>query len=115
MAEIIEFPTHDVRDWIIRERTFRNILKQSGASPEMTEEVCSRMKVAMEKFNGNFKITLDLPPLPEGSKRIIDHAIQNARKELADQIHEYTGNLILDRLQLEIDLYNLRHEEPEKP
>ncbi len=56
-----------------------------------------------------------MPPLPEGLKKIIDGAMQKATKELADQVHEYTNQLIFDRLQLEIDLYNLRHEEPEKP
>lgn len=80
----------------------------------MMEEVCARMKEALEKFNGQFKFALELPPLPDELKRIIDGAMQKATKELADQVHEYTSQLMLDRLQLEVDLYNLRHEEPEK-
>ena len=113
-SNVIEFPTRAVRDWIILERTFRGILERSGAPPEMMEEVCARMKEAIEKFNGQFKFALELPPLPERLKKIIDDALQRATKELADQVHEYTNQLIFDRLQLEVELYNLRHEEPEK-
>lgn len=113
-SNVIEFPIRAVREWIILERSFRVILERSGASPEMMEEVCARMKEAQEKFNGEFKFALELPPLPEELKRIIDGAIQKATKELADQVHEYTNQLRLDRLKLEVELYNLRHEGPEK-
>ena len=113
-SNVIQFPTRAVREWIILERHFQDILERSGASPEMTEEVCARMKEAAEKFNGEFKFALELPPLPEGLKGIIDDAIQKAAKILADQVHEYSWKIMLDRLQLEIDLYSLSHEEPDE-
>jgi hypothetical protein len=114
VSNVIQFPIRAVREWIILERSFRGILERSGASPEMMEEVCARMKEAQEKFDCEFKLALELPPLPEGLKTIIDGAMQKATKELADQVHEYTNQLRLDRLQMEIQLYKLRHEEPEK-
>ena len=113
-SNVIPFPTHAVREWIIIERTIRDILEEGGASPEMTKEVCARMKEVSEKFQARFEFTYQTPPLPEGVRTAIQDSINKALKTFADKLREYTSNLMLDRLKLEIELYNLRHEEPEK-
>ena len=72
------------------------------------------MKEAFEKFRTRFEFSYQMPPLPEGLRVAIQDSINKALKIFGGQIHEYTVNLMLDRLQLEIELYNLKHEEPEK-
>ena len=75
----------------------------------MTKEVCARMKEAFEKFRAQFQFSYQMPPLPEGLRVAIQDSINKALKVFGDQIHEYTSNLMIDRLQLEIELYNLEH------
>ncbi len=113
-SNIIQFPTHAVREWIGYEKIIKRGLKERGASPEMTEEVCARMKEAFEKFRTRFEFSCHMPPLPEELRVAIQDSINRALKMFGDQIHEYTANILLDRLQLEIELYNVKHEEPEK-
>jgi hypothetical protein len=113
-SNVIQFPTHAVREWIGFEKIIQRGLEQRGASPEMTKEVCARMKEAFEKFRARFEFSYQMPPLPEGLRVAIQDSINKALKAFADQIHEYTSDLMLDRLELEIELYNLKHEESEK-
>jgi hypothetical protein len=53
--------------------------------------------------------------LPEWARKAVDDSYQALSKSIAGQIHAYTSDLIHDRLTLEIELYNPRHQEPEKP
>lgn len=115
IVEVIQFPTRAVRDSAAIERTLRQILNQCGASPDMIEEVCSRTKDYFEKLNIDFGTSCQLPPLPEGLKAVIQDSINQGLKKLFDQIHEYTSKILYDRVCLEIELYTLRHEEPDKP
>ena len=115
-SNVIEFPTRIVRNWIEFERVIRGILERSGATPEMMDEICGRMKESWKKFDIQISLPFQIPAgLPEWARRVIDDSYQKLTKSLADQIHGYTSDLIHDRLLLEIELYNLRHEEPEKP
>jgi hypothetical protein len=114
-SNVIEFPTRAVREWTVLERSFRDVLARSGASPEMMEEVCGRMKEYWKKSDVKISLPIQIPAgLPEWARKAIDDSFQKLTKSLADQLHVYTGDLMLDRLRLEVDLYNLRHEEPEK-
>jgi hypothetical protein len=112
-TNVIEFPTRVVREWIMVEKTIREVLEQAGASPEMTKEVCARMKGVYEKYNRMLTLALKLP-LPEylsmEQRRAIDDAIRNAVEDFKKQIHEYSSQVLLDRLCLEIELYKLRSE-----
>ena len=108
-SSIIQFPTDAVREWVRYEKIIHRALEQHGASSEMTKEVCARMKEAFEKFRSRFDFSYQLPPLPEGLGREIHDSINKALKTFADQVHEYTSQLMLDRLLLGIELYNLRH------
>lgn len=112
-TNIIEFPTRAVREWIMIEKTIRGVLEEAGASPEMTEEVCARMKDVYEKYNHMFTLALKLP-LPEymsfEERSAVDDAIRNAVEGLKMDIHEYTSQVLFDRLRLEIELYKLRSE-----
>jgi len=112
-TNIIEFPTRSVREWIKVERTIRETLEQAGASQEMTEEVCGRMKEVYEKYDRVFTFALGLP-LPEHlsleQRRAIDNSIRNAVEGLTKEIHEYTNQVLFDRLCIEIELYKMQSE-----
>ena len=112
-TNIIEFPTRAVREWIMVERTIREVLEQVGASAEMTEEVCARMKDVYERYNRMFTLALKLP-LPEylslDQRRAIDDSIRNAVEGLTKEIHDYSSQVLFDRLCLEIELFKLRSE-----
>jgi hypothetical protein len=113
-SNVIEFPTRAVRDWIGYEKVIQGDMQKGGASPEMIQEVCARMKEAFQKFAVPFEFRIQMPALPEDLRLAVEESINKALKQFREEIHEYTHRLILDRFQLEVDLYNLRHEEPEE-
>jgi hypothetical protein len=113
-SNVIQFPTHAVREWIEYERSMQTILERNGASPEMIKEVIARMNEVFKKFAARFDFHFEMPPLPEDLRVIIQDSINKALKKFGDQVHEYTNELIHDRLWLEVELYNLRHEGPEE-
>lgn len=113
-SNVIEFPTRVVRDWIAYEKVFQENMQKGGASPEMIKEVYVRMKEAFPKFAVGFKFSLQMPSLPQELGMLITDSINKALKSFGEQIHEYTNQLIIDRFQLEVELYNLRHGEPDK-
>lgn len=110
-TEVKEFPTGSAGEWIIFEKTIREALEKAGASKEMTQQVSGRMKEVYEKYDRKFTLALS-PPLPDNlsskQRREIDNSIRNAIEELTNEIHEYTSEVLFDRLCIEIELYKLR-------
>jgi len=107
----VEFPTGSEREWIMFEKTIQEALEKVGASEAMTQEVSARMKEVYERYDRKFTFALSLP-LPENlslkQRREIDHSIRTAVGRLTDEIHEYTSEVLFDRLCMEIELYKLR-------
>ena len=113
-SNVINFPTEAVRDWVLVEKSIKNIMQQADASPEMIKEVCGRMKEIWEKYKIEFKFSVELPTLsnfPEALRKEIDESLKKAFETFAEQIHEYTSQVLFDRLLLEIELYKLRTAE----
>ena len=108
-SNVIEFPTRSVRDWIGYERVIQKHMQESGASPEMIKQVCTRMKEAFPKFAASFEFRFDMPRLPQGLGTAVQDSINKALEKFREEIHEYTNQIIFDRLCLEIELYNARH------
>jgi hypothetical protein len=108
-SNIIEFPTRVVRDWIGYEKVIREKMQEGGASPEMIKEVCERMKEVFPKFATGFEFRFEIPRLPEELAIAIQNSIKKTLTKFREEIHEYTNQLILEHLRLEIELYNLRH------
>ena len=110
-TNVIELPTGSAREWIMFEKTIREALEKAGASQEMTQEVSARMKEVYERYDRKFTLALS-PPLPENlslkQRREIDNSIRNAVEGLTNEIHEYTSQVLFDRLCIEIELYKLR-------
>jgi hypothetical protein len=108
-SNVIEFPTRAVRDWIGYEKVIQKNMQKGGASPEMIKEVCARMKEAFPKFAASFEFRFDMPLLPQGLGIAVQDSINKALEKFREEIHEYTNQVIFDRLRLEIELYNVRH------
>ncbi len=110
-TNVIEFPTGSACEWIEFEKIIQDVFEQAGASQEMTEEVSARMKGAYERYNRKFTFALALP-LPENisskQRKEIDDSVRKAVESFSDEIHEYTSQVLLDRLFIEIELYKLR-------
>ncbi len=111
MTTNIKFPTDSAPEWVEFEKIIRDVFENAGASQEMTEQVSARMKGTYERYNRKFNFALALP-LPENlsskQKKEIDNSIRKAVEDFTDEIHEYTSQVLLDRLCIEIELYKLR-------
>ena len=81
-SNVIEFPTRTVRNWVAIENIIQKNLQKAGASPEMTQEVCARMKESWEKFDIQLTFALELPPMPEGLRNIVNNSVQKALEGL---------------------------------
>ena len=108
MKEIILFPDNDKRLWMPVEKT----LKQRGASKEMSDYICKRMKSYLDRYKEHITDTIKLE-LPEG---LSDSAIENFTSSLQDAANQRTKNLrdlvlkaMLDISILEIELYECKH------
>lgn len=111
-SNVIKFPTKAVRDWALVEKAIKDTMQLAGASPEMMTEVCGKMKEVWEKYNLKFTFNMLLPGnFPEELRTVIEDSLRNAVEELAKQIHEYSNQVLFDRLLLEVQLYKVRHGE----
>ena len=110
-TEVKESHTGSAGKWMMFEKTIREALEKAGASEEMTQQVSGRMKEVYERYDRKFTLALSRP-LPENlslkQRKEIDDSIRNAVQVLTDEIHEYTSEVLFDRLCIEIELYKLR-------
>jgi len=110
-ANVIEFSTGSAPEWMMFEKTIREALEKADASREMTQEVSARMKEVYERYDRKFTLALS-SPLPENlsskQRMEIDNSIRNAVEGLTKEIHEYTSQVLFDRMCIEIELYKLR-------
>lgn len=110
-SKVLQFPVDGIRKSIQCEKIFRQILENSGCSPEMIKTICARMEEFRKIIDLRIEFSPLLPPLPKELREAVDEAIKKELKKMADQIHNMTNELLNDRFQLEVDLYELRHEE----
>lgn len=114
MGDVIEFPCQTVRGWADIERTLRTIFVEAAASAEMQDEVLSQMKEVFQRYNVKFSVPLELPgTLPQEQREAIALCVSRAFADYERQLHDFMNHIFLERLQLEIELYKIRHEEGE--
>jgi len=112
MGNVINFPSRSVREWADIERTFRELLKQVPLPIEMQNDLLVRMKEFFHRFNAQFGFSFELPPtFSLEQQEVILSAFRNAIKDHEKKLHDFMNELLLDRWQLEVELYKLRHEE----
>lgn len=113
MSNIIEFPTRAEHSWKIVEKSIRSILKDTSAATEMQDEILEKMKKAHEKYNAKFKInfSIQMPAsATEQEKKSISNDLKKSFTTLENQVQELMQEIFLDRLLLEIQLYNARNK-----
>ena len=112
MGDVIEFPSRAVQGWAQVERTLREIFTKAATPADMQDEVLSEMNKFFHRHNMKFSVPLELPAnLSEQQREDISSLLGRAFRDFEKQLHDYTNNILLERLQLEIELYKLRHEQ----
>ena len=111
MNNIVNFPTKAEHDWNKVEPSFRKVLVETNASTEMQNEILTKMANAYEKYNAQFNVKLTLK-LPEATTAIerenISGNLSQTFNHLQTQVQDLMQEILLDRLLLEIQLYNAR-------
>ena len=113
MSEIIEFPQKANLHWNMVEKAIRASLAKLNASEDMVEFVCSEMKGKFLKYFdlSYLKFTLDLPiTLTQEEKYSINNSINDFTQKVHNRFNSTMGEVLLDILQLEIDLYNYKQK-----
>jgi hypothetical protein len=105
MDNIIEFPKKTERDWLEIEKVIKDYLKKI---PELSEEDINYINERMKKFHSEvmdkeFNLKFKTPNNMKKSEadKIMKYAIESFEKE----IHDYIGQILSERLNLEIRMY----------
>ncbi len=122
MADIIPFPSKAVRDWAIFERTMSDILKEAGADTAASSHITSRVKEFFALCDRDFSTSIDYE-LPSSTtvaqQEKLRAALEAMVASFTTKLHDFTNELMLDRLNMEIQLYYAgtgRHEsDPTRP
>ena len=93
MDNVIVFPTKSVSDCTEIERAIRDVLNESGASPEETETIITNMKEFLELLELDFQFIFPTT---------IETSFQKQLKDFLAALHERTSRLITERLKMEI-------------
>jgi|Wag4MinimDraft_7_1082656.scaffolds.fasta_scaffold00008_21 hypothetical protein len=104
MDNIIEFPKEKERNWLIIEKAIREqINNQTNLSDENINYICRRMKdFYLEYIDNNFSFNFKMPN--DISEKTSKKIIASVQKSFSNQIHEYTNQILFERLILELDL-----------
>ena len=111
MDNIINFPARSEHRWNKVEKSIRTMLNETNAETAMQDDILVKMKNAYEKYNAKFNVQLNLK-MPSGAtqddrKNIADN-FKQAFVDLETQIQDLMQEALMDRLLLEIQLYNAR-------
>jgi len=112
MTNVIQFPTKTSQDWLMLEKTLRSILNDVNAPLEMQDTICSNMKDVFNKYNIDLSFSLSLTyPADTTNEQheVVKSEIDKGINELGQKLHNFTNEVILDRIQLEIELYNYKN------
>jgi len=103
---IIHFPLNDERYWRETEGSLRTMLTKRGASDDLIDHICHKLKKIFIKNNKTFQVTVVANPDGEDIVR----AIQEAVMQVASHYKKITTNLIGEIMTREIDLYYNKSE-----
>ncbi|MDD3082120.1 MAG: hypothetical protein PHW17_07830 [Desulfobacterales bacterium] len=107
MSNHIDLYWESTTGWTAIERTIRSTLQESGAPVEITDSLCAKMKDVFEQYSMalGFDLSFDLPSdLSLEQKDVIAAELANKIGKLAERIHAFKNQALLDRLILEIEL-----------
>lgn len=111
MGDVIDFPSRTVQRWADIERTIRRIFSDAAVSAEMQDEVLGQMKDVFQRYSVTLTVPLELPGnLTEDQRESVADSVGRAFADHERQLHDFTNHILLERLQIEIELYRLRHD-----
>jgi hypothetical protein len=100
MAKMFSFPHKD--KWSKPDKTIADKLKQEGFGNDAIKTVTDRLRAYREKYLASgfdFSIGEEVELSPEAVK-----AIEAALRKMEEQICEFTSNILLERISVEIAL-----------
>jgi hypothetical protein len=111
VGDVLEFPTKATRDWVAVEEALNRALTQGGAEPAAIAQVLPRMKAYWRLCQRDWPVRIDLV-LPRGAtdddQARIKASIEEGLRGLEKGVHQLLNELLLDRLEVELDLYVAR-------
>jgi len=111
MDNVINFPARSEHSWNKVEQSIRTMLNKTMADAAMQDDILAHMKNAYEKYNATFNIKLNMKmpsgTTPDDKKNIADN-FRQAFGDLETQVQDLMQEALMDRLLLEIQLYNAR-------
>ena len=116
MADIIPFPSKAVRDWTIWERAIIEILEDAGADATASSHITRCMKEFHSLCYRDFSTSIhyELPSSTTvAQQEKLSVALEAMFASLTTKLHDFTNELMLDRLKLEIQLYYAGTGRPE--
>ena len=113
MSDVINFPTRAEHEWKKVEQSIRKVLHETDASEDMMQEILKKMEQAYDKYNARFNVKLSLA-LPANTtpteKETIATNFTKSFRDLESQVQDFMQEILIDRLLLEIQLYNARQK-----
>ncbi len=106
VAGIIPFPSKAVRDWALLERTIADILKDAGADATASSHITRRMKEFFALCDRDFSTSIQLPSSTTvAQQENLRAALESMAAGFTTKLVDFTNQLMLDRLELEVQLY----------
>ena len=77
----------------------------------MQDEVLGQMKAVFQRYNVKFNVPLELPAnLSEEERQAVSLSVERAFADYEKQLQDLMNNILLERLQIEIELYKFKHD-----
>ncbi len=97
MAEIIKFPTKEIKTWNLLEKKIRKIMEEEDAPEKVIDTVIDRMKSAYKEYYFSYQ-------LPYSDSETFSDEFINNIKSLNKALEEYFVKIMSSRILLEIKL-----------
>ena len=77
----------------------------------MQDEILAQMKEVFQRYNLKFSVALELPGnLPQELSAAVSSSVNRAFRDYERQLNDLMNQILLERLEIEIELYRLRHD-----
>lgn len=102
MADIIQFPLNDEKNWKGIEQKIREYLSQNCASDDMIEYVCEKLKKVNFSHSKSFQVNLTAPAGEDVSR-----AINDAVSQVVSNYKKIVSGMLFELMLREVEIYNL--------
>jgi len=110
MENVVDFPTKSVRDWLIIERTLKELLSRTRLPPDIQAGLIEKMKSFYALLDCSFAVSLNIEiPDPGGEDKaaaICSKIGEQVGARISEQLQAFTTRLLIERLLREFDICN---------